>query len=169
LEFRDFMTNVSDPIYQELLAEFPASAPEGIEAALQFLKVATVCNVRRESFFNEHGLTSGRFHLLMLLRHEPGHCLSPSELARRTQVTRGTMTQFIDALEKDGVAKRVDDPNDRRAMLVQLTAKGEALLKRILPEHLKRLTRMTEILNRAERKQLLMLMEKLAEGLAEEE
>ena len=143
------------------------ASPEAVETALQFLRVAASANLKHEETFGKHGLTLGRFSLLMLLRHEPNRSLSPSELAKRTQVTRGTMTQFIDALEKDHLVKRTDDPNDRRAMLVQLTSTGEDLLRKVLPDHLKKLAKFTKVLNRNERKQLLSLMEKLQDGLAE--
>ena len=99
----------SDPVYQELLTNYPYVSPEAVETILQFNKISSIINMRKEAVLNEHGLTHGRFHLLMLLkRQEPVHSLSPSELAKRTGVTRGTMTQFIDAIEKDGFVKRVE-------------------------------------------------------------
>ena len=157
------------PIYLELLAEYPKVLPEAIEAALEFQRVAAFMHVKQENCFGQYGLTSGRFSLLMFLRGETSRSLSPSELAKRADVTRGTMTQFIDGLEKDHLVKRVDDPRDRRAMLVKLTNKGEEVIKKILPEHLNRLTRVTQVLTRTERKTLLSLMEKLREDLNEEE
>lgn len=156
----------NDPVYQELLDEHRSASPEAIETALQFLRVAAKLNLGQEAKFNEFGLTSGRFGLLMLLRREPERALSPSELAKRTSVSRATMTQFIDALEKDGWVRRVDDPDDRRAMRVELTSKGDGLLKRVLPEHLKSLTHFSEALTRPERKQLLKLLEKVSESFS---
>ena len=119
--------------------------------------------MRKEAVLNEHGLTHGRFHLLMLLkRQEHGHCLSPSELAKRTGVTRGTMTQFIDAIEKDGFVTRVEDPKDRRGMLVELTNKGEAILKTLLPIYIQNLANYTKVLNLEERTMMLQIMVKMA-------
>jgi DNA-binding MarR family transcriptional regulator len=152
-------------IYKELLADFPEYFPDAVEAAIYFIHTAAQFNIRREAAFERFGLTFGRFTLLMLLRGEANHSLSPSELAKRSQVGRATMTQFIDALEKDGLVKRADDSRDRRATLVELTSKGEGLLKRTIPEFLKTLSLFTKILNRNERKQLLHLMEKLTHGL----
>lgn len=119
--------------------------------------------MRKEAVLNEHGLTHGRFHLLMLLkRQEPKHCLSPSELAKRTGVTRGTMTQFIDAIEKDGFVKRVEDPKDRRGMLVELTEMGEKKLKDLLPIHIQHLANYTKVLNAEERAMMIQIMLKMA-------
>jgi DNA-binding MarR family transcriptional regulator len=166
---QDLLDVTKDPVYQELLSEYPKAAPEAVECALQFMRVAAFVNLRQEQKLGEFGLTIGRFHLLMLLRHEPSRALSPSELAKRTRVSRGTMTQFIDALEKDALVRRADDENDRRAMLIQLTSKGDALLKKILPAHLEKLSRITQVLNRSERKTLIDLMEKVRDGLVASE
>jgi DNA-binding MarR family transcriptional regulator len=152
----------TDPVYQELLTNYPQISPEAVETILQFNKVSSIINMRKEAVLNEHGLTHGRFHLLMLLkRQEPVHCLSPSELAKRTGVTRGTMTQFIDAIEKDGFVKRVEDPKDRRGMLVELTAKGEEKLRVLLPIHIQNLSNYTKVLNSEERAMMIHIMKKM--------
>ena len=136
----------SDPVYQELLTNFPNVSREALETILQFSKISSLINMKREATLAEFGLTPGRFHLLMLLkRQEPVHSLSPSDLAKKTGVTRGTMTQFIDAIEKDNFVKRVEDPKDRRGMLVELTAVGEAKLKEVLPTHIERLEKYTSV------------------------
>jgi DNA-binding MarR family transcriptional regulator len=153
----------SDPVYQELLTNYPHVSAEAIETILQFNKVSSIINMRKDAVLNEHGLTHGRFHLLMLLkRQEPKHCLSPSELAKRTGVTRGTMTQFIDAIEKDGYVKRVEDPKDRRGMLVELTEAGEAKLKTLLPIHIQQLASYAKVLNSEERAMMIQIMLKMA-------
>ncbi len=152
------------PIFKELSKEYPNVAPEAIETAVQFKIVAAKVQMDREELFNRFGLTSGRFHLLMILKGEETHALSPSELAKRTNVTRATMTQFVDALEKEEYVQRVDDPKDRRGMLVQLTDKGVAKLREILPSYFERLTNFTRALNKEERKTFLHLMEKIQAG-----
>jgi DNA-binding MarR family transcriptional regulator len=156
---------ISDPslesLYQQLLAEFPKSSPDAIESALQLLRIATNKHVRLEVLFSEFGLSSGRFALLMLLRQEPSQQLPPSEMANRAHVSRATMTQFVDHLERDGFIKRVNDPNDRRSLFIQLTSHAQDVLKKLIPLYLKDLEHLTSALNRAERKQFFALMEKL--------
>jgi DNA-binding MarR family transcriptional regulator len=150
-----------EALYQQLLAEFPKSSPDAIEASFQILRIAANVHVRLEAIFSEFGLSSGRFALLMLLRQAPSRELPPSEIAAKAQVSRATMTQFLDHLERDGFIKRVNDPNDRRALLIQLTPHAEEVLKKLIPLHLKDLEHLTAALNRAERKQFFQLMTKL--------
>lgn len=148
-------------IFNELIKEFPNVPQEALEAALEFKMVAAKMQLEREEMFNHFGITPGRFHLLMILKGEDGFTLSPSELAKRTNVTRATMTQFVDALEKEEFVRRTDDPKDRRGMLVQLTDKGVAKLKEILPHYFKRLTKFTSDLSTEERETFLRLMKKI--------
>lgn len=53
-----------------------------------------------------------------------------TELAERGRMTKQAMMQVVDALEAQGYVRRVRDPNDGRAKMVRLTAKG----RRFAPE-----------------------------------
>lgn len=152
-------------IYRELASTYPEILPEVIDSAVQFKTIADLLNSKKEEIFNQFGLTSGRFHLMMILKVEPGNILSPSELARRIGVTRATMTQFIDALEKNGLVERTSDPKDRRGMLVQLSASGTNKLNQIMPNYLDRLSSFCSPLTIAEREQFHYLMGKIQSSL----
>jgi DNA-binding MarR family transcriptional regulator len=157
---------LSCPVFLELQKNFPETSTDAIEMLFKFERVLSFLNIKRDSIFSNAGLTSGRFHLLMILRREKNKCLSPSELAKRTSVSRGTMTQFVDAIEKDGFAVRIDDPNDKRGMLVQLTEKGETVLNTVVPTYFLCLEAMTKILTAEDRENWLAIMNKLVDGLA---
>jgi DNA-binding MarR family transcriptional regulator len=43
-----------------------------------------------------------------------------------------SITDMVDGLERDGLAERLDDPGDRRAKLVRITAAGEVALSAAL-------------------------------------
>jgi DNA-binding MarR family transcriptional regulator len=70
-------------------------------------------------------LTMSDWHVLTSLRWagEP-HRRKAGELARRADLTTGAMTSRLDALEKEGLVRRLRDPDDRRSVLVELTEKG---------------------------------------------
>ncbi len=52
--------------------------------------------------------------------------LSPGRLLRETLVTSGTMTNRVDRLTARGLVERYPDPDDRRGVIVRLTAEGKA-------------------------------------------
>src|SRR3989442_8077331 len=57
------------------------------------------------------------------------------ELARRIDLTSGSMTTAIDRLETRHLVTRVDHATDRRAWGIHLTPKGEALITRVFAGH----------------------------------
>jgi DNA-binding MarR family transcriptional regulator len=59
-----------------------------------------------------------------------GGPLSLNQLARAEQVKPPTMSRVVDALEKAGLARRRENPSDRRAVLLEATEKGTSLLRR---------------------------------------
>ncbi len=52
------------------------------------------------------------------------------ELADAEQVEPPTMTRLVDGMERDGFVVRSPDPEDRRAVVVRATPKGERALKK---------------------------------------
>ncbi|MCC9312210.1 MarR family transcriptional regulator [Kitasatospora sp. RB6PN24] len=80
----------------------------------------------RRAAFAEHGLEPWEFDVLTALRRA-GHPyqLSPGQLLTQTLVTSGTMTNRIDRLAGKGLVQRLPDPDDRRGVLVRLTASGQ--------------------------------------------
>jgi DNA-binding MarR family transcriptional regulator len=72
----------------------------------------------------EQGLSHGDWKVLISLQWAEPPRRTAGELARRAELTSGTMTSRLDQLEAEGLVRRVGDPNDRRSVLVELTAKG---------------------------------------------
>lgn len=70
-------------------------------------------------------LSLAKFGVLRCLVHE-ARALPLSAIANRQRCVRSNMTQLADRLEADGLVRRVDDPNDRRAVLAEPTDAGRA-------------------------------------------
>jgi DNA-binding MarR family transcriptional regulator len=58
-----------------------------------------------------------------------GGPISLNDLAQAEQVRPPTMSRIVDALEAAGLAHRRVDEQDRRAVLIEATTKGTAVLK----------------------------------------
>ena len=71
------------------------------------------------------GLSLARTKVLIRLGRGPTR---QSVLAAGLGVAPHTITDIVDALERDGLAQRLADPTDRRAKLVAMTAAGHAAL-----------------------------------------
>jgi DNA-binding MarR family transcriptional regulator len=69
------------------------------------------------------GVTQGEAHLLAHLHESDGES-SVAGLHRAWGHKRSTLTDIVDRLEKQGLARRSVAAEDRRSVLVHLTAKG---------------------------------------------
>ncbi|WP_439623025.1 MarR family winged helix-turn-helix transcriptional regulator [Gemmata sp.] len=78
---------------------------------------------------DRHGLTLGQFDILATLRrHGPKGRLTPSELLGSVMLSSGGMTARLDKLEEAALITRGPDADDRRKVVIELTAKGKRLI-----------------------------------------
>ena len=115
----------------DLIAGWQSERPDLDVAPLQVLsrvsRLARHADRARRAAFGAHGLELWEFDVLSALRRQgPSYRLSPGALLRTTLVTSGTMTNRIDRLERAGLVRRDPDPQDKRGVLVTLTAAGRA-------------------------------------------
>lgn len=111
--------------------------------------------------FAAHGLNSANFDMLATLRRSgPPYALSPNDLIASTMVTSGTMTNRIDQLVKAGLVERLQNPDDRRSVVVSLTKKGFETIDAALDDHVATQDRLTSALSDAEFKKLNALLVK---------
>lgn len=68
-------------------------------------------------------------HAIEILGRHEDEPLKMKRLAEKLGVTTGTLTVTVDRLEKRGYAKRVPFKGDRRAYVIQLTAKGREMYR----------------------------------------
>jgi len=91
------------------------------------------------------GLAPARLSALSVLVF--GGAMSLNDLARAEQVRPPTMSRIVDALESANLVRRTANPQDRRAVVLEATEKGTAILwqgrkrrVKFLAKHLSRLT-----------------------------
>ena len=80
------------------------------------------------------GLTSSQFDVLATLGDTKG--MTCKDLCEKTLVTKGTLTGVMDRLESKGFIQRVPSQEDRRHTFIRLTAKGDALFRKVFPAHI---------------------------------
>jgi DNA-binding MarR family transcriptional regulator len=75
-----------------------------------------------------------RFDYMAQLYRQP-EGLKMSELSRYLMVTGGNVTGVTDELEREGLVSRKNNPADRRAWIVCLTARGRDTFETMAQEH----------------------------------
>lgn len=120
-------------------------------------------------FAKSTGLSMPQFSLLMQLHHK-GAC-GMSEVSERFEITPAAASQLVDKLVQSGFIVREEDPNDRRAKLLNLTDKGQELVQRGIEERYRWVEQLAERLTKEEKIQIseaLDIMTRVATDLEAE-
>ncbi len=86
------------------------------------------------SHVRQMNLTPAQFDIIVTLGNTPG--MAFNQLARKTLITKGTLTGIIDRLEAKGLVRREVPAGDRRSFRAVLPEAGEALFSEVFPAHI---------------------------------
>ncbi len=143
-------------------AERPDLDVEPLEVLSRVSRLARHLDRARRTAFAARGLEPWGFDVLAALRRQgPPYQLSPGALLRTTLVTSGTMTNRIDRLAEAGLVHRQPDPQDKRGVLVTLTAAGQSRVDAALADLLTSEWALLENLGGAQRRTLADLLRAL--------
>jgi DNA-binding MarR family transcriptional regulator len=118
--------------------------------------------------FSRYGLGRGEFDVLATLRRSgTPFRLNPKVLSSRLMLSSGAMTNRLDNLESRGLIRRIPDPSDRRALLIELTATGREVIDEVVTAHVENLGRVVGVLTARERKELAGLLRKVLVAVEE--
>lgn len=119
--------------------------------------------VRREASLRGEpvGTTPGQVRFLRALERAGGP-RRLGELAQAMGIAPRSVTTKVDNAEADGFVRRIPDPADRRATLVELTPRGRAVLARVTQERSQETAERLARLPDDERDQLLRLLRTVA-------
>ncbi len=139
---------------------------EGIVERIHFIE-RYVERARRETL-DDFELTLGEYKLAMHLRYGgPPYRGKPGKLAKRLGLSTGAMTNRLDNMERRGLIRRLDDPDDRRGVIVELTDAGRELWDRAVDAQAEKESIIASALDERERRQLNDLLRRLMNAFAE--
>jgi len=113
------------------------------------------------------GATQQQWAVLDILNEAGPNGIPLSELGRDLDVTKGNITGLIDRMERDGLAKRKDDPKDRRVIRAIITAKGKKVLRDIQPVKDQWTNRLFDGFSAKDKKDLTNLLNRLMQRVNE--
>lgn len=126
-----FQSERSGDVIDRLIADWlrvrPDLDPSPLALVGRVLVLARHLERSAEAALKKHGITFGQFDILATLRRHDGG-MNPKQLCENVALTSGGMTSRLDRLEEAGWIARQPDPNDRRGVVVVLTAKGRKLI-----------------------------------------
>lgn len=90
-----------------------------------------------------------------------------SSLRDELGVTARSVTALVDALEGDGLVRRVPHPRDRRATIIELTAAGQQTIAGRFEAHAERAAQLFDRLDENDQTELLRLLRLLSTHLTD--
>ena len=133
-----------------------------VEVFSRIYRLSRHLDLARKEAFAEHEIESWEFDVLAALRRAGApYELSPGRLLKQTLVTSGTMTNRVDRLTARGLVERRPDPDDRRGVIVRLTAEGKATVDAAFEALVERERALLADLPARDRKQLAGLLRTL--------
>jgi DNA-binding MarR family transcriptional regulator len=103
--------------------------------------------------------------LATLRRSGPPYQLRPTDFASSLMLTSSGTTKRLDRLERAGLIARQPDPEDRRGIIITLTAEGSSLIDKLTKAHMENERRLLSALSESEQRRLADLLRKLQLGL----
>ena len=142
-----------------LLSDWRRERPDldtwSIAILARVLRLSAQLTQRSSAWLDELGLTWEAFSLIVTLRRQGApYALRPTDILRESLLTSGAVTNRIDRVVKLGLAERIPDPDDRRAIIVRLTADGVVRADQAIAAHIAHLEAVLGELDPPERGQL---------------
>ena len=130
-----------------------------LDLYIKLSRAADTVSTRINQHLHGHGLTVSQFGVLEAIYHLGP--MSPGQLCEKILRSTGNTTLVIDNLEKRGLVVRVQNPDDRRSVIVELTVSGNGLIETIFPAHVATVVEEVHILSETEQIELARLCRKL--------
>ena len=99
-------------------------------AATSIIRANQIVSAAVDRALRPLNLTFARYEVLMLLRFARTGALPMTKVGERLMVHPTGVTKLVDKLEHDLLVRREPNPDDRRGVLVRITASGRRLTAR---------------------------------------
>jgi MarR family transcriptional regulator for hemolysin len=100
------------------------------ELGLLVARLARIWRRRADQALSAHGLSEATAHPLLILSRR-GKCVRQGVLADEMGIEGPSLVRLIDLLQAEGLVERREDPTDRRAKMLHITALGQSKVAEI--------------------------------------
>lgn len=116
-----------------------------------------------------HDLSLADYEILVRLSERPETRMRMSELASEVAHSKSRVSHQVRRLERAGLVRRIECPNDGRGVFAELTGPGMALLREAAPTHVEGVREhLIDLLTPEEQQVLGVVFERVTERLRTE-
>jgi DNA-binding MarR family transcriptional regulator len=102
-----------------------------------------------EAISRRAGVTQPQYQALLAIKAWPDQAMTIKDLAEQLLLTHHGAVQLVDRLCRAGLAERQASDEDRRKVLLHLTAAGEEMMRTLAEEHLNEALHQEPLLTRS--------------------
>ncbi len=111
------------------MAKLPPNTPITDHLAYLLAQANREINRQLEARLRDEGVPVEQWRILKVLSDDKGH--SMGDLAEAVLLNHPTLTKMVDRMVADSLVYRVQDPDDRRKVLMFCSTRGKALAERL--------------------------------------
>ena len=115
-----------------------------------------------DAHVRQFDLTPAQFDVIATLGNTQG--MTMGDIGEKTLITKGTLTGVVDRLVQKQLVQRETPADNRRSVVVQLTAAGQAVFEQVFPAHIAHIKERFEQLTPAELETLRGLLVRLRQA-----
>ena len=134
--------------------------PFTVELHLALIRAYEAAIHANTRFYVRWGLTPQQYNVIRILYFGEADGVRLADVGERLLQRVPDVSRLVDRLESAGLAQRLPDPNDRRAVRVKLTAPGRRLLAEMDPHLMAAHERWYAALTASEQRRLESLLRK---------
>ncbi len=149
----------------QLKARLPEAPVGGILLTRLIIQVGRDLSAMLDQQIRPFGLAEAEFRVLTALYSQPDGVAHPGDLCGRVAQSPANMSRISDALVSRGLITRVLSAQDRRRMVLHITAPGEDLVRRLLPTIWDPLRELLKGLSVDEQRQMTVMLKRLGATL----
>ncbi|MGF1631264.1 MAG: MarR family winged helix-turn-helix transcriptional regulator [Kiloniellaceae bacterium] len=115
-------------------------------------------------FERDHGITRMEFVVMFVLSHRPR--ATATDIIRMTALPKNNISRGVNRLLQKGLIRSLDDREDGRRRILELSPKGRRLMEILLPQYSQRARGFLDRLDDTDRRDLSRIILKLAGAIA---
>lgn len=119
--------------------------------------------INRQELFEKMKVTLKGENLMLAILMKMGGKATPGELIKYTECTAARLTAIAKSLESKGFVKRIQNSEDKRSTIIEMTSEGIARFMLLQKEAIENILSLIEKLGENDAKEFIRLVQRVSE------
>lgn len=120
-------------------------------------------SINKQELFEKMKIVFKGENLMLAILMDMGGKATPGELIKYTECTAARLTAVAKSLENKGFVKRIQNSEDKRSTIIEMTSEGIARFMLLQKESIERIFNLIEMLGENDAKEFVRLIKRLSE------